>query len=72
MSTVCNGNVMDGQGDYEGAVVLKDEADGVCIRIMQQIGKGGEGGGAAGQGGAQAGRYLLAILGCIIYGYVNG
>ena len=46
MSTVCNGNVMDGQGDYEGAVVLKDEADGVCIRIMQQIGKGGEGGGA--------------------------
>ena len=41
MSTVCNGNVMDGVGSDEGAVVLKDEADGVCIRIKQQIGKGG-------------------------------
>ena len=42
LSTMCNGNVMDGEGRDEGSVVLKDEVDGVCIRIMQQIGKGGE------------------------------
>jgi hypothetical protein len=44
-----------GEGTDEGTVLLTDEVTGVAVRIIQQIGKGGESAAAGGQGRAAGG-----------------
>ncbi|GAX81958.1 hypothetical protein CEUSTIGMA_g9386.t1 [Chlamydomonas eustigma] len=43
MSSVKNGNVVEGQGDEQGSVLLRDDQDGISIKLTKQIGKGGFG-----------------------------
>lgn len=42
LSTISNCNMYTGEGNDVGTVLLTDEVTGMSVRILQQIGKGGE------------------------------